>query len=167
MGKLKKIGIAFFSIMILLIAFSEITDYFESESTGIEKFKAKSHEEMNYSELSLIAVQYDYKDLMRNIDDYSGKIIFVEGEVDNIQYDIGMLNFCVDKKGYCSLSDDFIFVKVNGIDNWLEDDKLSGYVEVVDLGKVYSSNMFTGGEMVESGDYAPRVKEMQLRCSNC
>ena len=173
MGKLKKVGIGFGIVILSFFVLAAIggsvpdTEKSESKSTVLDKFKAKSHEEMNSSELSLFVVQHDFKDLMRNIDDYSGKIIFVEGVVTNVQRDIGLLNLCVDKKGYCSLSDDFMFVEVNGINNWLEDDKLSGYVKVQDLGEVFHSNMFTGGEMVGSGDYVPQVKELRLTCSNC
>nr|AAK96085.1 type I membrane protein [uncultured crenarchaeote 74A4] len=57
----------------------------KSEIRVIDKFKTNNHENMSYSELSLIAVQYDHKSLLRNIDNYSGKIIFVEGEVINLQ----------------------------------------------------------------------------------
>jgi hypothetical protein len=128
---------------------------------------ARGFDDMSYSELSLIAVQYDYKDSLRNIDDYSGKIIFVEGIVINAQRDTGQLNLCVDKKGYCSMSDDFMFVNVNGINTWLEDDKLSGYVEVQRLEEVFVSTMFTAGKSVSTGDYVPYVKEIKLRCSNC
>ena len=128
---------------------------------------ARGFDDMSDSELSLIAAQYNYKGLLRNIDNHVGKIIFVEGTVEGVQRDMGMLNLCVDKKGYCSMSDDFMFVEVNGINTWLEDDELSGYVEVKRLGEVYYNNMFTGGKTVGSGDYVPHVKEIKLRCSNC
>lgn len=59
----------------------------KSELRNIDKFKTNNHKNRSYSELSLISVQCDYKSLLRNIDNYSGKIIFVEGEVVNLQRD--------------------------------------------------------------------------------
>ena len=78
MGKAKKFGVGTVILVMLImvgIVGASNTDESENKSTGIDKFKSKSHEDMNSSELSLIAVQHDFKDLMRNIDDYSGKII--------------------------------------------------------------------------------------------
>jgi hypothetical protein len=172
-GKLKKVGIGFGIVILSFFVLAAIggsvpdTEKSESKSTVLDKFKAKSHEEMNSSELSLIAVQHDFKDLMRNIDDYSGKIIFVEGVVTNVQRDIGLLNLCVDGATVSFYCDEFMFVEVNGINTWLEEDNLAGYVEVIGLGGVSYSSVFTGGEKVESGDYVPQVKEIKLTCSNC
>ena len=63
--------------------------------------------------------------------------------------------------------DDFMFVRVNGITTWLEDDKLSGFVEVVELRETGTSNALTKGEWIGSGKYVPRVNEIRLTCSNC
>jgi hypothetical protein len=164
----------------------------ESELKGADKFKADNHENMSYSELSLIAVQYDYKSLLKNFDNYSGKIIFVEGEVINLQRDLiklpdgtivdgergqylkdnrnqYLLGLCVDESSYVltSTCDVIMFLDVNGISTWLEKDKISGYVEVVSLEEVYHSNMVTAGNTGSSGDYVPHIKQMKLRCSNC
>ena len=156
--------IIFFGIVCWGIATSDWDDDGEYKSTGIDKFKAKSHEDMNSSELSLIAVQYDYKDLLRNIDDYSGKIIFVDGTVTNVQRGMNSVNLCMDMGTFSC--DDLMFLRVNE-NNWLEDDELSGFVEVIELRETGNSNMFTGGEWVGSGEYVPRVNEIRLICDNC
>ena len=165
----------------------------ESELRSADKFKTNNHENMSYSELSLISVEHDYKSLLRNIDNYSGKIIFVEGEVINLQRDLiklpdgtivdgergqylkdnrnqYLLGLCVDESNYVltSTCDVIMFLDVNGISTWLENDKLSGYVEVVSLEKVFYNNRVTGaGNTGSSGDYVPHIKQMKLRCSNC
>ena len=164
-----KIGIVIMVIGALLLLFvygSNEGDKLIEREDSMFGSTSKSFDDMSYSELSLIAVQYDYKDLLRNIDNYSGKIIFVEGKVQGVQRDSGVMNLCVDKRGYCSISD-FMFVNVNGINTWLVDDKLSGYVKVNKLTEVHYNNMFTGGKTVGSGDYVPDVKEIKLTCSNC
>jgi hypothetical protein len=166
----------------------------ESELRSIDKFKTNNHENMSYSELSLIAVQHDYKSLLRNTDNYSGKIIFVEGEVINLEREWiklsdgtivdgakgqyikdsstqDLLGLCVDESNYflsTSSCDEIMFLDVNGISTWLENDKLSGYVEVVSLEEVFYSNSVTGaGNTGSSGDYVPHIKQMKLRCSDC
>ena len=170
MGKLKKVGIGFgiviLSFFVLAVIGGSVPDT-EVESTGIDKFKAKSYEEMNSSELSLIAVQHDFKDLMRNNDDYVGKIIFVEGVVTNVQRNVNSINLCVDGATESWNCDEFMFVDVNGIDVWLEEDNLAGYVEVKGISETFRTNVFGNGEAVGTGDYIPQVKEIMLSCSNC
>jgi len=166
----------------------------ESELRVVDKLKTNNHENMSYSELSLIAVQHDYKSLLKNIDNYSGKIIFVEGEVMNLEREWiklsdgtivdgtkgqylknsstqDLLGLCVDESNYfltTSNCDEIMFLDVNGISTWLEKDKLSGYVEVISLEEVFYSNMVTGaGNTGSSEDYVPHIKQMKLRCSNC
>ena len=75
------------------------------------------------------------------------------------------MNLCINMGSYSC--DDFMFVNVNGITTWLENDRLSGYVEVKKLTETGSNNVFTKGEWVGSGEYVPRVKEIRLICSNC
>ena len=182
----------------LIILFSIIFILYNGQNDKLElrdvdKFKANNHKNMSYSELSLIAVQYDYKSLLKNFDNYTGKIIFVEGEVINLQLDLiklsdgtivdgergqylkdnrneYLLGLCVDESSYflTSTCDVIMFLDVNGMGTWLEKDKLSGYVEVVSLEEVFYTNMFTGaGNTGSSGDYVPHIKQIKLRCSNC
>ena len=182
----------------LTILFSIIFTLYDGQNDklelrGVDKFKAKNYENMSYSELSLIAVEYDYKSLLKKFDDYTGKIIFVEGEVINLQRDLiklsdgtivgsergqylkdnrneYLLGLCVDESSYflTSTCDVIMFLDVNGIGTWLEKDKLSGYVEVVSLEEVFYSNMVTGADNTGSSeDYVPHIKQIKLRCSNC
>ena len=169
MGKLKKVGIGFGIVILSFFVLAAIggsvpAEKSESKSTGIDKFKAKSYEEMNSSELSLIAVQHDYKDLLRNIDNYEGRIIFVEGVVTNIQRDINLLNLCITMGTFSC--DEPMFIDVNGIDTWLQDDQLSGFVKVTSLSETGRSSPTTG-EFIGSGEYIPRTDEIRLTCSNC
>ena len=187
-----------FCVIPLTVLFSIILIVYDGQNDklelrGIDKFKSNNHENMSYSELSLIAVQYDYKSLLRNFDNYTGKIIFVEGEVINLQRDLiklsdgtivdgergqylkdnrnqYLLGLCIDESSYflTSTCDVIMFLDVNGIGTWLEKDKLSGYVEVVSLEEVFYSNKVTGaGNTGSSGDHVPHIKQIKLRCSNC
>jgi hypothetical protein len=126
--------------------------------------KVKSFSQMTDSKLSAMAVDWNYKDLLRNIDYYSGKIIFVDGTVTKIHRDFNSINLCINAGNYSC--DDFMFVNVDE-NKWLEDDKLSGFVEVKRLEETGTANKFADGEWVGSGNYVPRVSEIRLTCSNC
>ena len=127
--------------------------------------KVKSFSQMSDYELSVLAVDWNYRDILRNANSYSGKIIFVDGTVDKIHRNTGTVNLCINMGSY--RCDDWMFVSGNGISSWLEDDKLSGYVEVKKLEETGTNNAFTKGEWVGSGEYVPRVQEIRLICSNC
>jgi len=192
----KKIVLCAIPIIILFSIIFIVSDgqKDKSELKGADKFKNNNHENMSYSELSLIAVQHDYKSLLKNFDNYSGKIIFVEGEVMNLEREWiklsdgtivdgakgqylkdsstqDLLGLCVDESNYfltTSNCDEIMFLDVNGISTWLEKDILSGYVEVISLEEVFYSNMVTGaGNTGSSEDYVPHIKQMKLQCSNC
>ena len=168
----RRIGAGIVCVIVLLyvvnlVTSGEIERIIPTSKVTNDQPKEKSYEEMNSSELSLIAVQHDFKDLMRNSDDYVGKIIFVEGVVTNVQRDLNSINLCVDGATVSFYCDEFMFVEVNGIDVWLEEDNLAGYVEVKGISETFRTNVFGGGEAVGTGDYVPQVKEIMLSCSNC
>ena len=162
MGKLKKVGIGFgiviLSFFVLAAIGGSVPDT-EIESTGIDKFKAKSYEEMNSSELSLIAVQYDYRDLMRNIDNYKGKIIFVDGTISNTQPNFDMITLCNEIGGN---SCELMFIQTSS--NYLVDDKISGYVKVHRLSETAPRTVL--GTTMPS-EFLPTAIDVRLTCSNC
>ena len=170
MGKLKKISIAFVGLIVLfyivnLVTSDEIERVIPTSTVANDKPtsltndqpKEKSYMMMSDSELLALSLNLEYRDLLRNIDEYSKKIIFVEGEVASTDRDRDELVLCTSTKNakygipYICGKEDFI-VKVNRIDTWIEDDILRGYVEIT--GKVkYSTDII--------------VKEIKLTCSNC
>ena len=174
MGKAKKIGLGIgisvliFFALVIIVSLPNIDDskkrYIQSVESEIVKF-----ENMSFESLEKISQDWTFKDILRNIDNYKGKIIFVEGTVTNVQRDVNSLNLCTyGTTSYSVFScEEFMFVRVNGIDTWLEDDKLSGFVEVRKLTERGTVSVLTGGEWVGSGDYVPSSKEIKLTCSNC
>ena len=124
--------------------------------------------EMSDSELSSTAVDWNYKDMLRNIDDYSEELIFVDGVVTNTQKDYDMLTLyvnCDTEPEVICHNGERIFVYLNGDTSWLEDDQLSGFVKVDDLSETGSFS--DTGEFIGSGDYIPSTHEIRLTCSNC
>jgi len=160
MGKLKKVGIGFGIVILSFFVLAAIG----GSVPDTERIAEINYNSMSDSELSSMAVDWNYRDMLRDIDSYSGKIIFVDGTVTNVQRGMNSVNLCMDMGTFSC--DDLMFLRVNE-NNWLEDDELSGFVEVIELRETGNSNMFTGGEWVGSGEYVPRVNEIRLICDNC
>ena len=175
MGKKSKIGIGIgviFLLFILVVASVKVPEDLPEKSAKdimIQQQKDLLIQQELAKPLSERAIDWSYRDLLRNIDDYKGEIIFVTGKVQNIQRDVGSLNLCTSgKKEYGVFScDQFMFVEVNGITTWLEDDLLEGFVKVKKLSETGTKNAFTKGEWIGSGEYVPKVIEMELKCTNC
>jgi hypothetical protein len=128
------------------------------ETYGKDKPLASSFSDMSNSELNQIKTDWQYRDLLRNIDDYAGKIIFVEGLVIFVNHDRDVIELCTSRMSipaagnpFSCAADDFT-VELNGIDNWVYRDILQGYVEIT-------------GELDWQGQIL--VKEIKLTCSNC
>ena len=167
MGKLKQVGIWIGITVFIFFALVAIDDFMtpDSETSVNNSLTSKiDYDKMSISELALMSVDWNYRDILRDIDNYENDIIFVDGTVTKIHRDLNSINLCINPGDYSC--DDFIFVNVDE-NKWLEDDKLSGFVEVNRLEETGSSNMFTGEEWVGSGNYVPRVSEIRLICSNC
>ncbi len=100
--------------------------------------------------LSKIDVDWTYKDLMRNIDDYKMKIIFVEGRIFNSQPDMNNVAMCMNETNTnCDVI--FIWTKTN----YLVDDYVKGYVSPLLL----SENV--------KGDFLPYTVAVNMKCTNC
>ena len=176
MGKMLKIGIVIMVIGALLLFFvygsNEGGKMIEREEEELRKIIEREEEElrkMSDRKLMSLSVDWNYKDMLRNIDDYSEELIFVEGVVKNTQKDYDVLTLyvnCDTEPEVICYNSERIFVDVNGLTTWLEDDQLSGFVKVTELAKVGKFSDTTG-EFISSGDYIPRADEIKLTCSNC
>ena len=173
MGKVKKIiiGIVILSILIFAAWFMVM----DSSPGVIELRKLDLLYEMSDSELSSMVVDWNYKDMLRNIDNYSNELIFVEGVVKDTKRDqnnpdkVTMVTLhvnCETEPKVRCYNGEWVFVKTNGITTWLEDDQLSGFVKVTGLSETGSFSDTTG-EFIADGDYIPRADEIRLTCSNC
>ena len=154
--------------------FAALAIVMESSPGVIELRKVDLLYEMSDSELSSMVVDWNYKDMLRNSDDYYEKVIFVEGVVKNTQRDqnnpdkVTMLTLyvnCDTEPEVICHNGERIFVYLNGDTSWLEDDQLSGFVKVDDLSETGSFS--DTGEFIADGDYIPRADEIKLTCSNC
>ena len=168
MGKKKTIGITII-VTISILLFFVIAISFGKEMIEIEEEKLRN---MSTVELMSLSVDWTYTDMLRNIDDYSEELIFVEGVVKNTQRDdegswsLTLYVRCDTEPEVICYNSERIFVNVNGITTWLEDDQLSGFVRVDKLSET-GHHSDTTGEFIGSGDYIPSADEIRLTCSNC
>jgi hypothetical protein len=165
-SKKKKIGI----ILIVPILFLLFLAYLNDTGAKINEEKEEALRNMSTEKLLSLSVDWTYTDLLRNIDDYSGEIIFINGRVQNTQMDIDLLMLClgsnIDGGDNTSSCDRKMFVDVNGIDTWLEEDRLSGFVGVRNLSELGRPSSTTG-EFIGSDNFIPRTNEIKLFCENC
>ena len=163
----KTAGVIILSTLVFLVLVSLVmtpdtattrtTPTVTNEQPKVTTPKVKSFSQMTDSELSANAVDWNYRDILRNIDGYSGKIIFVDGEVSFSYLNSGELHLCTSTENakfgipYTCANEDFV-VMGNGVNTWVEKDILQGYVEVT-------------GELDFMSN--PKVKEIRLTCSNC
>tara|TARA_B110000014_G_C19680969_1_gene357185 strand:- start:49 stop:573 length:525 start_codon:yes stop_codon:yes gene_type:complete len=173
-GKKKKIGIVIITVIIILFSFTLLLEHAKNEVEKMEEYREEIKTEwlsnFTFEEAESIAIDWNYKDMLRNIDNYSNELIFVEGVVKSTQRDSDVLTLYVncdtEPKVICH-NNDRIFVHVHGITNtWLVDDHLSGFVKVTRLSEVGKFSDTTG-EWIGSGNYIPRTDEIKLTCSNC
>ena len=152
MGKLKKVGIgigviAVIYVIVVYFGFCDgCTGPLSSNPSGI--ISDERYDNMDDESLEMYSVDWNYRDIQRNIDNYKGKIIFVQGTVSTIHPDLEVITICEKSAGN---SCDVIFIDTP--DRYLINDEISGDVEVI---------------KVSSGDkFFPAVHDVSLTCSNC
>ena len=155
MGNTKLIFLLVISIAITFYGISLILD--EGTVQGIDRTELE-----NMSEEELIDLEKDwtYKDLMRNIDDYDGEIIYVEGMVVNSEPDMKSITLGVNCEIW--LCNNLMFIHTE--QNYLLHDEIRAYVEVLGLVQTQSKE-FLGVEM--GNETLPSTRAIQIFCTNC
>jgi hypothetical protein len=154
-GKVKKLVIGIVLIFIISGVAVIVMSPTEINRMAIEEM----YGQMTDQELKTISVDWDYRDVKRNIDNYYGQIVFVEGEVTHTQPDFTAITLCVKaSEGKCTP------IFVDTLQNFIVDDEISGYVEIYGLAKA-GDRMFMGTTVL--GEYIPDVSDINLTCSNC
>ena len=158
LGKLKKVGTGIGLIAVIYV----IAVFFGAGSGGTGPLSSEQDDygKMSDAELSAMAVQFDYRDLQRNIDNYKGDIIFVDGTILNTQPNFELVTLC---NGGSSTSCDYVFF-IKTDNNYLADDKISGYVKVHGLSETAPKTIL--GTTMPT-EFLPMTKDVSLTCSNC
>ena len=157
--------------IIIIISLLAVGIYFAMGSYTLD---FTSYDGMSTTELNEIAIDWNYRDLERNLDRNNGNVIFVQGRVGGVQPDMNTIQLCEESVSTMSCNQIFVTIS-NGIcskstssvldymgskmtydcNNILKDDKVSGYVEIDGVSKAVD------------GDLIPTAMMINLHCSTC
>jgi len=120
--------------------------------------------QLSVDELKRQAVDWNYKDILRNEENYKGKIIHVEGEISQVvekeEYEGWvLLKVYTSQSSYGSWFDDLMYIWYDG-NRLLDGDMIDAYIVVDDLWVVDSA--FDGSKL-----YYPIGTARHVTCTNC
>jgi hypothetical protein len=130
-------------------------------SSGEIIYFGTDYDDMSTTELSKIAIDWNYRDLQRNYDENNGKVIFIQGVIGKVQSHLNLVTIC--ETSVTSSSCDPMFVRTDS--DWLTKDKISGFVEINGVLEVANPDDPTG--ILGKGTYYPNVNDVRLVCSTC
>ena len=157
MGNTKLIFLLVISIALIFYGISLILD--EDTVQGIDRTELENMSEEELVDLvSFFVADWNYKELIKNIDDYKGKIIGIRGTVTESSIDDKIIVICIDGKIFCET-----YLGIVTKEIYLKGDKINGYVEVIDSNQIVREVL--GVNMGNISLIATQA--IQLFCTNC
>ncbi len=149
MAKSKSIGIGVgIAILGLIIV------YASSQTGGFEV-----NDSMSDSELAAASIDWNYYDLLKNIDELEGKIIHFTGTV-NVASKNAVFGINV---GESSIKEDVIFVEYDE-EQFVKRDIVEGYGYVKGIRNIERTNSVGGADILEQ---APNIQAIKVSCTSC
>ena len=149
MTKSKPIGIGV-GIAIL----GMIVVYASTQTGGIEV-----NDSMSDSELATAAIDWNYYDLLKNIDELKGKVIHFTGTV-NVASKNGVFGINV---GESSIKEDVIFVEYDK-EEFVKRDIVEGFGYVKGIRNIERANSVGGADILEQ---VPNIQAIKVSCTGC
>ena len=149
MTKSKPIGIGA-GIVIL----GMILVYAYTQTSGFEV-----NDSMSDSELATAAIDWNYYDLLKNIDELEGKVIHFTGTV-NVASKKGVFGINV---GESSIKEDVIFVEYDK-EEFVKRDIVEGFGYVKGIRNIERANSVGGADILEQ---VPNIQAIKVSCTNC
>ncbi|MEK0381426.1 MAG: hypothetical protein QQN48_00105 [Nitrosopumilus sp.] len=149
MTKSKPIGIGA-GIVIL----GMILVYAYTQTGGIEV-----NDSMSDSELASAAIDWNYYDLLKNIDELEGKVIHFTGTV-NVASKKGVFGINV---GESSIKEDVIFVEYDK-EEFVKRNIVEGFGYVKGIRNIERTNSVGGADILEQ---VPNIQAIKVSCTNC
>lgn len=150
MANTKKIGVGVVVILSLIIGIS-LTQTNELEETN---------DFMSETELAEAAVDWNYYDLLKNIDEMEGTLIHFTGTV-NVASENGVFGINV---GESSIRADILFVEYDK-EQFVKRNNVEGFGYVKGIRNVERTN--TVGGTADILEQVPNIKAIRVTCSNC
>lgn len=149
MAKSKPIGIGV-GIAIL----GMIVVYASTQTGGFEV-----NDSMSDSELATASIDWNYYDLLKNIDELKGKVIHFTGTV-NVASKNGVFGINV---GESSIKEDVIFVEYDK-EEFLKRDMVEGFGYVKGIRNIERTNSVGGADILEQ---VPNIQAIKVNCTSC
>ncbi len=151
MTNTKKIGIGVGVVILSLIIGISLTQTNELE---------EKNDFMSEKELAEAAVDWNYYDLLKNIDEMEGTLIHFTGTV-NVASENGVFGINV---GESSIRADILFVEYDK-EQFVKRNNVEGFGYVKGIRNVERTN--TVGGTADILEQVPNIKAIRVTCSNC
>jgi len=119
----------------------------------------KVNDSMSDSELAAASIDWNYYDLLKNIDELEGKIIHFTGTV-NVASENGVFGINV---GQSSIREDVIFVEYDK-EEFVKRDMVEGYGYVKGIRNIERTNTVGGADILEQ---VPNIEAIKVSCTSC
>ncbi len=149
MTKSKPIGIGAGIIILGMILV-----YAYTQTGGIEV-----KDSMSDSELASAAIDWNYYDLLKNIDELEGKVIHFTGTI-NVASKKGVFGINV---GESSIKEDVIFVEYDK-EEFVKRNIVEGFGYVKGIRNIERTNSVGGADILEQ---VPNIQAIKVSCTNC
>ncbi len=149
MTKSKPIGIG-----VGIVILGMILVYAYTQTGGIEV-----NDSMSDSELATAAIDWNYYDLLKNIDELEGKVIHFTGTV-NVASKKGVFGINV---GESSIKEDVIFVEYDK-EEFVKRDIVEGFGYVKGIRNIERANSVGGADILEQ---VPNIQAIKVSCTSC
>jgi len=150
LAKSKPIGIGIgIAILGLIIV------YASTQNGSLEE----SNDSMSDTDLAAASIDWNYYDLLKNIDELEGKIIHFTGTV-NVASNNGVFGINV---GESSIREDVIFVEYNK-EEFVKRDVVEGFGYVKGIRNLERTNTVGGADILEQ---VPNIEAIKVSCTNC
>jgi hypothetical protein len=149
LAKSKSIGIGVGVVILGLIVV-----YASSQTSDL-----KVSDSMSDSELAAASIEWNYYDLLKNIDELEGKIIHFTGTV-NVASENGVFGINV---GESSIRKDVIFVEYDE-EQFVKRDVVEGFGYVKGIRNIERANSVGGADILEQ---VPNIQAIKVSCTGC
>jgi len=137
-----------------IIILGMILVYAYTQTGGIEV-----KDSMSDSELASAAIDWNYYDLLKNIDELEGKVIHFTGTV-NVASKKGVFGINV---GESSIKEDVIFVEYDK-EEFVKRNIVEGFGYVKGIRNIERTNSVGGADILEQ---VPNIQAIKVSCTNC
>jgi len=149
LAKSKSIGIGVGIVILGLIVV-----YASSQTNDL-----KVNDSMSDGELAATSIEWNYYDLLKNIDELEGKIIHFTGTV-NVASKNGVFGINV---GESSIRKDVIFVEYDE-EQFVKRDVVEGFGYVKGIRNIERANSVGGADILEQ---VPNIQAIKVSCTSC